>query len=363
MTKINSKFIQESASNILLEDNTFLPGLYKNISSKAANKEYAKPKTRKKSTVSIVISAFNEEGNIAHLYLQIIENMAKASLSSYEIIWVNDGSSDGTLDECRKLVAADPKCKIVNLTRNRGHEIAMTAGMDHANGDGVIFMDADLQHPAEYLPTLIKFWQDGRDIVLTRRVNNEDASFISKMLGLIYYYILNFLSDVQIPKQSPDFRLIDRKYVSILQQMDESDRMFRGLLNWIGVTNSAIVDFTAPKRHSGKTKYNLRRSLRLALDGIVQFSTRPLRVATYVGILTIIFVSIVAAFTLWEYFVKGVPQNGYTTTILTIVFVSSVQLVFLGIIGEYIGRIHLEVKKRPLYFAEVIEQEKDADTE
>jgi dolichol-phosphate mannosyltransferase len=164
---------------------------------------------------------------------------------------------------------------------------------------------------------------------------------------------------VQIPKQSPDFRLIDKKYITILKQMGENDRLFRGLLNWVGVANAAVVDFTAPKRFSGKTKYNLRKSLRLALDGIVQFSTRPLRIATYVGIFAIFFVAIVAAFTLWEYFFKGVPQNGYSTTILTIIFVSSVQLVFLGIIGEYIGRIHLEVKKRPLYFAEFISQETD----
>lgn len=313
----------------------------------------------KKRSVSIVISAFNEEGNIAKLYEQITTHMAEVVLDSYEIIWVNDGSVDGTLDKCKSLVDYDKQCKIVNLNRNRGHEIAMTAGMDHATGDAVIFMDADLQHPPEYLPQLVKLWQEGRDIVLTRRVNNEDESFISRIMGLLYYYILNFLSDVYIPKQSPDFRLIDRKYITILKQMGENDRLFRGLLNWIGVANFAVVDFIAPKRFSGKTKYNFRKSLRLALDGILQFSTRPLRIATYVGIFAILFVAIIAAFTLWEYFVKGVPQNGYTTTIITIIFVSSVQLIFLGIIGEYIGRIHLEVKKRPLYFAEFISKEKD----
>lgn len=317
----------------------------------------------KKRTISIVISAFNEEGNISALHGQISEHMKSAEFTEYEIIWVNDGSTDGTLHECMKLVDKDPKCKIVNLTRNRGHEIAMTAGMDYAKGDGVIFMDADLQHPAEIIPQMIKLWKAGRDIVLTRRLDNEDEGFLSKIVGLIYYYILNFLSDINIPKQSPDFRLIDRKYVNILQKMDESDRMFRGLLNWVGVTNSQTIDFTAPKRHSGQTKYNLRRSLHLALDGIVQFSTRPLRIATYVGVLTIIFVVIIGAFTLWEYFARGIAHNGYATTIMTIIFVSSVQLVFLGIIGEYIGRIHLEVKKRPLYFAEFITQEKDEDSE
>jgi dolichol-phosphate mannosyltransferase len=316
----------------------------------------------KKRTISIVISAFNEEGNINVLYNDICKQIQISPLEYYEIIWVNDGSFDGTLSECMKLVDADPKCKIVNLTRNRGHEIAMTAGMDYAKGDGIIFMDADLQHPPEILPKMIELWQQGRDVVLTRRIDNDDDNFISKIMGVIYYSILNFLSDIHIPKQSPDFRLIDRKYVSILQKMDESDRMFRGMLNWIGVANSATVDFTAPKRHSGKTKYNLRRSLHLALDGIVQFSTRPLRIATYVGILTILFVGIIGAFTLWEYFAKGIPHNGYATTIMTIIFVSSVQLVFLGIIGEYIGRIHLEVKKRPLYFAEFISQENDEDT-
>lgn len=314
---------------------------------------------KRRKTISLVISAFNEEGNIAELYSQIKENMEKVILDSYEIIWVNDGSTDNTLAECRKLVENDPSCKIVNLTRNRGHEIAMTAGMDHANGDAVVFMDADLQHPPQYLPTLIEHWQNGKDVVLTRRTSNEDASFVSKLFAYLYYHLLNFLSDVNIPRQSPDFRLIDRKYIDILKKMGENDRLFRGLLNWVGVANAETIEFSAPKRFSGKTKYNLRRSLHLALDGIVQFSTRPLRIATYIGLLTVIFSAGVGAFTLWEYFVKGVPQNGYSTTILTIVFVSSVQLIFLGIIGEYIGRIHLEVKKRPLYFAEFITQERD----
>lgn len=319
-------------------------------------------KSSRKKSISIVISAFNEEGNIAALYAEICKHLQDTKLETYEIIWVNDGSTDGTLRECVKLVDSDPKCKIVNLTRNRGHEIAMTAGMDHAKSDAVIFMDADLQHPPEILPQMVKLWQEKCDIILTRRVNNEDEGLLSKVMGLLYYKLLNFLSDIHIPKQSPDFRLIDKKYVNILKKMHESDRLFRGLLNWIGVANSATIDFTAPKRFAGKTKYNFRRSLRLALDGIVQFSTRPLRIATYVGIFAILFVAVVGAFTLWEYFVKGTPQNGYSTTIMTIIFVSSVQLVFLGIIGEYIGRIHLEVKKRPLYFAEFITQESDEDS-
>lgn len=312
-----------------------------------------------KKSISIVISAFNEEGNIAALYKEIKTHMHDVPLEWYEIIWVNDGSSDATLAECMKLINTDRSCKVVNLTRNCGHEIAMTAGMDHATGDAIIFMDADLQHPPRYLPKLISLWQEGRDIVLTRRMNNEGEGFIHKMMGLLYYKILNFLSDVQIPKQSPDFRLIDRKHIEILKQMGETDRMFRGLLNWIGVNNSATVEFDAPKRHSGKTKYSFRKSLRLAVDGIIQFSNRPLRVATYVGLMAIVIVAAIAIFTLVDYFVKGVTQNGYTTTIMTIIFVSSVQLVFLGIIGEYIGRIHLEVKKRPLYFAEIITHEDD----
>jgi polyisoprenyl-phosphate glycosyltransferase len=312
--------------------------------------------------VSIVISAFNEEGNIRPLYEQIIEHMPRTKLEGFELIWVNDGSADSTLEECRKLVAIDGRCKVVNLTRNRGHEIAMTAGMDHATGDCVLFMDADLQHPAKYIPKLIALWQNGMDIVLTKRVANREESRRAKIMGLLYYKLLNFLSDIPIPSQSPDFRLIDRKYVTVLQKMDEGERMFRGLLNWIGISNCAVVKFIAPKRLSGKTKYNFRKSLGLAIDGILQFSTRPLRLATYIGLLAIVFVSVIGAFTLWEYFVKGVAQNGYSTAILTIVFVSSIQLVFLGIIGEYIGRIHLEVKKRPLYFAEFIthEQERDA---
>jgi len=310
-----------------------------------------------RSYVSIVISAFNEEGNIRVLYEQIIEQISKVPLEHFEIIWVNDGSSDQTLRECRKLVEIDKRCKIVNLTRNRGHEIAMTAGMDYASGDCVLFMDADLQHPAKYIPKMIAHWQKGADVVLTKRVANREESRLSKILGLLYYKVLNFLSDVPIPSQSPDFRLIDRKYVEVLKKMDEGERMFRGLLNWVGISRCVVVKFIAPKRLSGETKYNFRKSLSLALDGIIQFSTRPLRLATYIGLLAIGFVGIIGIYTLWEHFVKGVTENGYATTIMTIVFVSSIQLIFLGIIGEYIGRIHLEVKKRPLYFAEFIDRD------
>ena len=315
----------------------------------------------KKSTVSIVISAYNEEGNIRELYDDILRHISKVTLEHFELIWVNDGSSDGTLAECKKLVDIDKRCKVVNLTRNRGHEIAMTAGMDYASGDCVIFMDADMQHPAKYLPKMITHWQNGMDVVLTKRVANREETRTAKIFGLLYYKLLNFLSDVPIPSQSPDFRLIDRKYVDVLQEMDEGDRMFRGLLNWVGISNCKVMKFVSPKRFSGKTKYNFRRSFGLAIDGIMQFSTRPLRLATYVGLITIMFATLVGIYTLWEYFVKGVAQNGYSTTIITIVFVSSVQLIFLGIIGEYIGRIHLEVKKRPLYFAEYIAQEHDSE--
>ena len=307
--------------------------------------------------VSIVISAYNEEGNIDKLYDELGGELEKVKSVEFEILFVNDGSKDDTFCKIQNLVDKDKRVKMVNLKRNFGHEIAMTAGMDYALGDAVIFMDADLQHPPVYIPEMVKAWQEGSDIVLTKRVDNVATSKFYKFCAKTFYFILNLLSETKIPESMPDFRLIDRKYVDFLKGFNEQDRLFRGLLSWIMPNDKVkIIDFVAPERFSGTTKYNFIKSLKLAIDSITQFSVRPLHLATYLGFFCAICSILLGFHVIFEHFVQHNPTPGYATIVSVVGFIGAVQLITLGIIGEYIGKIHIEVKKRPLYLADLIEQ-------
>ena len=230
-----------------------------------------------KKIISIVISAYNEESNIAELYKELNINTKQnkdiGTKYQFEYVFVNDGSNDDTLRKLKQLQKQDSDIRIVSLKRNFGHEIAMTAGMDHALGDAVIFMDADLQHPPAYIPKMVDLWASGAEIVLSHRTENLDTSYIYKFSALLFYKILNWLSDTKIPAKSPDFRLLDRRYVDFLKGFNEHDRLFRGLLSWIMPTDKVkTIDFVAPKRFSGKSKYNVFKSFTLAIDSIIQSS-------------------------------------------------------------------------------------------
>lgn len=312
--------------------------------------------------VSIVVSAYNEQDNVGELYKQLKKNMEDVAGADYELVFVDDGSTDNTLANCKKLQKKDKRVKIVQLKRNFGHEIAMTAGMDYAKGDAVIFMDADLQHPPVYVPQMIKLWQEGNEIVLTKRVENKETSKLYKWCAKTFYYVLNLLSDTPVMESAPDFRLIDRKYVDFLKSFNEQDRLFRGLLSWVMPHDKvAIIDFTAPERFSGTSKYNFVKSLKLALNSIMQFSVLPLRLATVIGLLGAIFALLMGVYVFVEHFFLHNPTPGYATIMVTVVFLGAVQLICLGIIGEYIGKIHMEVKKRPLYMADYIENKDKRD--
>ncbi len=308
-------------------------------------------------TVSIVISAYNEENNVAELYKELIRSLKTVKDIDFEFIYVDDGSSDNTYKNCLKLQNKDKRVKIVQFKRNFGHEIAMTAGMDYAKGDAVIFMDSDLQHPPVYIPQMIELWQSGKEIVLTQRLDNKATSKFYKLCAKTFYYILNKVSDTRIMESAPDFRLLDRKYVNFLKGFNEQDRLFRGLLSWIMPNdNVAMIDFVAPERFSGESKYNFFKSLHLAVNSIVQFSVLPLRLATYLGLLGAFSALLLGFYVFVEHFFLHNPTPGYATIMVTVVFLGAVQLICLGIIGEYIGKIHLEVKKRPLYVADYIER-------
>lgn len=310
--------------------------------------------------ISIIISAYNEQDNVGELYKQLQKTLKPLTEVDFEFVYVDDGSTDNTYANCLKLQKKDERVKIVQLKRNFGHEIAMTAGMDYAKGDAVIFMDADLQHPPLYIPQMIQLWQHGKEIVLTKRVDNKDTSKLYKFCAKTFYYILNKLSDTKIMESAPDFRLLDRKYVDFLKGFNEQDRLFRGLLSWVlPKDNVAVISFIAPERFSGESKYNFAKSLHLAINSILQFSVLPLRLATYLGLISALAALLLGIYVFVEHFFMHNPTPGYATIMVTVVFLGAVQLICLGIIGEYIGKIHMEVKKRPLYMADYIEQQKD----
>lgn len=310
-------------------------------------------------TVSIVVSAYNEEGNIKKLYDELSKELSKIKNIDFEMLFVNDGSKDKTFFEIEKLISKDARVKMINLKRNFGHEIAMTAGMDYAKGDAVVFMDADLQHPPVYIKQMVEAWQDGYEIVLTKRVDNVATSKFYKFCAKSFYFILNVLSETKIGESMPDFRLIDRKYVDFLKGFNEQDRLFRGLLSWIMPNDKVkIIDFVAPERFSGTSKYNFLKSFKLAVDSITQFSVRPLHLATYLGFAGAALSILLGLWVIFEHFIEHNPTPGYATIVCVVGFVGAVQLITLGIIGEYIGKIHIEVKKRPLYLADFLEQDR-----
>lgn len=302
--------------------------------------------------ISIVISVYNEGENVIPLYEALSGELSDYSV---EILFVNDGSTDKTLDNLLRLYDSDNRVKIVNLSRNFGHEVAMTAGMDHASGEAIVFMDGDFQHPPEVVPVLIERWRKGAKVVLTHRISNGDSTLFSRMTGKFFYHILNRLSEVHISADYPDFRLLDSKYVSMLKKLDERNRVFRAMLNWIGPKEISVVGFHAPGRREGHSHYAFSHKVALAFDGIIQFSIKPLRIATILGLGFAMLALLLGLWTGSRYFMNPhQTTTGYYTIVLAIISLGAVQLLILGVLGEYIGRIHQEVKRRPLYIADFL---------
>ena len=308
--------------------------------------------------LSVVVSAYNEENNILPLHRRLQAAMTGLPLASVEYLFVDDGSTDGTLERCRQAQRGDPNVKIVHLLRNFGHEAAMTAGMEYASGDGVIFMDADLQHPPELLGEMVKRWREGNDIVLTRRTANADASPFYRFSARLFHRIMRLLSDTDIPADTPDFRLIDRKYVELLKQFNERDSLFRGLLAWgVDMARLPIIEFAAPGRRAGESKYSFLKSLNLGIDSIIQFSVKPLFLSLILAGLTALFAVGLGANVVVERYVLENPTPGYATIVMTTLIMGSINLVVLAIIGAYVAKIHMETKKRPIYLADLITAE------
>lgn len=297
--------------------------------------------------ISIVVPVYNEEANLEELYRRVT-NVMQSINYKYEILFINDGSSDKSLSIMEYLNKIDKRIKAIDLSRNFGHEIAMTAGLDHATGDAVIIMDADLQNPPEKLPEMIALWNEGYEVVLTVREKNEDVGFVSRSASTLFYKILNKITDVKITENSSDFRLLDRKVVDVLRSMEERTRFLRGLIKWTGFRQTT-VNFVAPKRFAGSTKYSFLKLLKLSLDGVTSFSTFPLKLATGFGFLVSFAGFIYALYAVYVKLFTNFTMPGWTSIIITVLVLSGVQLITIGIIGEYIGRIYDESKRRPLY--------------
>ena len=297
--------------------------------------------------ISVVVPVFNEEEIIDLFYERAKSVLGGMHELSWEIVFVDDGSSDGSYTKLSALASRDPNVKVLKFSRNFGHQIAITAGVDEARGDCVVVIDSDLQDPPEVIPSMVEQWRQGYDVVYGVRSEREGETAMKLMTASMFYRLLGRLTNVQIPANVGDFRLMSRRVVDQLKLLREKDRFVRGLVSWVGF-NQTGVTYHREARQAGVTKYPLRKMIKFAFDGITSFSTAPLKLATWTGYLA----ALAAVLYLISVFVQralGITVEGWATIMVAMLFLGSVQLICLGILGEYLGRIYDEVKQRPLY--------------
>ncbi len=301
-------------------------------------------------TISIVLPIFNEEQLLRLLYERLTRVMRQLG-ETYEVVFVNDGSRDGSLELLRKLSAEDPTLKVVSLSRNFGHQTAITCGLDLARGAAVVVMDADLQDPPELIPELIEKWREGFDVVYAVRERRQGETPFKRATAALFYRLIRWLARIEIPADTGDFRLLSRRAVEALKSTQERNRFVRGLVSWIGYRQTA-VKFVREERVTGETKYPFRKMLKFAIDGITAFSFLPLQMATYFGFLISGLGFLYVIWAVLQKLLTDRPVIGWTSVIVAVLFIGGVQLITLGVIGEYIGRIYEEVKQRPLYLVD-----------
>ena len=282
-----------------------------------------------------------------HRLTQVMEGLGE----SYEIIFVNDGSDDGSLALLRDLRAGDERVKLLSLSRNFGHQIAITAGLDHSSGQAVVILDADLQDPPEVIPQLVEQWRKGYDIVFAVREKRRGEGFFKRGTAALFYRVLRRLTSTEIPVDAGDFRLMSRKAVDTLKSIRERSRFIRGLAGWIGFRQTS-VPYIRDVRYAGTTKYPLNKMVRFALNGLISFSSVPLQLASYLGFIVSSVSFIYIAYAVWLKLFTDRTIPGWTSVMVAVLFLGGVQLLCLGIVGEYIGRIYEEVKQRPLYIVD-----------
>lgn len=299
-------------------------------------------------TVTILVPCYNEEEVINIFYKEVVKIINKLDYE-FELLFVNDGSKDNTLNKIIAMRMHDSRVSYVDLSRNYGKEIAMAAGLDHVSGDAVIIMDADLQDPPSLIPTMIEEWEKGYDDVYAKRSSRKGESFMKKFTAHCFYRLLSKLSRVEIQKDTGDFRLLNRKAIEALKQFREAGRYTKGLFSLIGFKKKEIL-FDRDERAAGKTKWNYWKLIGLAIEGITTFTIMPLRIATFIGSITGLGAFIYMIYIVLRTLIVGVELPGYASLVSIVLFIGSIQLISIGVLGEYVGRIFNETKNRPLYF-------------
>lgn len=313
-----------------------------------------------KKLVTILVPAYNEQEVLNLLYDRLKNLMNEQEAYDFEVLFVNDGSKDDTLKIIQDLRKIDNRICYLNLSRNYGKETAMIAGLDYSKGDCVIIIDADLQDPPELIPEMLKLWEDGYDDVYAKRKSRKGESFMKKFTSKMYYKTLQSITKIEIQKDTGDFRLLDRRCVEALKSIRESERYTKGLFSWIGYNKKEIL-YDRDPRAAGRTKWNYGKLINLSIDGLTSFTTAPLRWSAIFGILVSLSGFIYMLVIIFKAIFNGIDVPGYASTMVVILFLGGLQLIFLGIIGEYLGRAFYETKKRPLYFVDRYNEEKETN--
>ena len=301
--------------------------------------------------ISIIIPCYNEEGNVHVLYEKLSSILKSCEISTYEILFVNDGSSDDSLMKIKELTAKDDAVKFIHFSRNFGHQNALRAGLDFAKGDAVISLDADLQHPPELIPLLISHWKAGNKVVFTKRKDTKDFTFFKRLTSKMFYRLVNYLSETKLEEGTADFRLLDRTVVEALKNFKEDNLFYRGIIPGLGFKQYGI-EYNPHERFSGQTKYTFSKMVRFALTGITSSSAKPLYFSIYLGAFLAICSFFYAMYAIYVSIFTTEAVAGWTSTIASILFIGGIQLMMLGIVGIYLGKLFSESKKRPNYIIE-----------
>lgn len=297
--------------------------------------------------ISVVIPVFNEEGNLTALYERLSKTLAEMKVS-FELLFVNDGSRDGSMLLIRDFARKDPRVRFISLSRNFGHQVSIAAGLDHCKGNCAVIIDGDLQDPPEVIKELYLKMQEGYEVVYARRRIRKGEGIFKRFTAKIFYRFLSRITSIEIPIDTGDFRLIDRKIIDVLREMPEQQKFLRGQIAWAGFRQTSI-DFDREGRTSGKSNYSIFRMIRFAVDGITSFSDFPLKVATFAGFFVSGIAFLLIIYALYSfYFLEG-NEPGWASTIISVLFIGGIQLIGIGIIGEYIARMSANVRRRPLY--------------
>lgn len=302
---------------------------------------------RDSNFLSIVIPMYCEE-EVAEECYQRISKVMKDNGYRYELLFVNDGSKDKTLDILRALATLDENVKVINFSRNFGHQTAVTCGIDMATGDAIVLIDADLQDPPEQIKNMVNLWHQGYDVVYGKRKKRKGETLFKRFTAKGFYKVLSLISEVDIPMDTGDFRLIDKSVATAFSSMPERNRFVRGMIAWLGF-NQTHIEYERDERFAGKTKYPLKKMLKFAGDGLISFSSKPLKLMSRIGFLTILVAFITLVYSLVQKLIGGSTSSGWASLMVAITFFSGVQLFSIGILGEYIARIYDESKNRPLY--------------